>query len=240
MVDARFEVGLEVFEHARREAQGRGGFVEPGVVVVAEGFIKGRVGPGVVGIDEGENETERFGLGIGDSIFQESDGFAEIAFVVKGSGILGVDSAIGAIPAVETVAGKVVMIIGIVCASGPVAHVPFSFIDDIVAGGLEDGGEIRKGGVELGFSIGLREIFGEGLEGTVLGGEEAGEKGVAGGGALAATGVGVGEGDAVGGQSVHGRKIGVAPAGGEPLESAFLVGEENEQIHPVGGRRHLR
>ncbi len=111
--------------------------------------------------------------------------------------------------------------------------VPLALVDDAVAGRSHHAGQVLqvRRQVDLG-EFGRRHVFLERVLDPVLGGEVAAHQGRAGRRAHAGVGERALEADAVAPQPAHPRQVLAQPVAREVLDRPFLVGEEEDHVHP--------
>jgi len=86
VVNPRLQILLKIFQHRWRKVERWRRLVEPRIIGVAKRLIQRRVRPGVVWVDERNNEAKRLWLRIGDPVLEKSDGIVDVASVVEGTG----------------------------------------------------------------------------------------------------------------------------------------------------------
>ena len=112
--------------------------------------------------------------------------------------------------------------------------VPLALVDDVVAGGFHHRGEVREVGrqIDLRFVFGVGHVFLERVLDPVLGREVTAHQSRARRRAHAGVGEGAFEAEPVPPQAPHPRQVLAQPVRREVLDRAFLVGEEEDDVHP--------
>ena len=107
---------------------------------------------------------------------------------------------------------------------------PFPFINHIVSGFLQAGGQIGQGGVELVSNLFLRRILRERIGGQMLRGKKASKKGVPRRGTHRRAGEGAVKSQPFALEPDGGRKVAVFPPVGKPHRRTFLIGDDDQYV----------